>query len=96
MQVTLQQTVMAKDLQSAHLPGRRQTRSAMFFIFHKRGFLRRQLLKHAGHGSCADSEVLRDRTAGHPVVFRAALFQNGLQIVVDRLRGIGPMCSRYH
>jgi len=52
---TLQQTMVAKDLQSPHLPGRRQTRAVMLFVFHEGGLLCRELLQHSRYGSGTDT-----------------------------------------
>lgn len=96
MEETLQQAVMAKNFQSAPLSGRRQTHAAMFFVFHKRRLLRRELLQHSGYGGGADAEVLRERIAGDPLLFSAAELQDGFQIIIYGFRGVRSMYSRWH
>ena len=96
VQETLQQTMVAKNLQSAHLPGCGQTHAVVLFVFHKRRLLRRELLEHSGDGSRTDTEMLRESVAGHPFLFGAAQFQDRFQIIVDRFRVVRSMCSRWH
>ena len=88
MEETLQQTMVAKNLQSAHLPGRGQTHAVMLFVFHEGRLLRRELLQHSGDGSGADTEMLSEGVAGHPFLFGAAQLQDRFQIVVYRFRGV--------
>src|ERR1035441_10370523 len=59
MEETLQQAVMAKNLQSAHLPTRCQTHAAVLFVFYKRRLLRRELLEHTGDGCGTNAEMQR-------------------------------------
>ena len=66
MEETLQQTVMAKNLQRAHLPGGRQTHAVVLLVFHKRWLLCRELLQHSGDGSGTDAEMVGEGVAGHP------------------------------
>ena len=68
----LQQAVMAKNLQSAHLPYCRQTHAAVLFVLHKRRLLRRELLEHSSDGSRTDTKMLSKGVAGYPLLFRAA------------------------
>ena len=44
MEEALQQTMMAKNFQSSHLPGRRQTHAVMLFVLHEGRLLCRELL----------------------------------------------------
>lgn len=96
MEKTLQQTMVAQNLQSAHLPGCCQTYAAMLFVFHKGWLLRGELLEHARHRSSADTEMMSEGVAGHPFLFRAAQFQYRFQIVVYRFRGVRSRLSRWH
>jgi hypothetical protein len=88
MEETLQQTVMAKNLQSAHLPRGSQTHAVMLFVFHKWRLLRRQLLEHSSDGSSADTKMLSQSVAGHPFLRGTAQLQYRFQIVVYRFRGV--------
>lgn len=96
MKETLQQTVVAKNLQSAHLPRRGQTRAMVFHVFHKRWFLCGELLQHAGYRSGADTKMLGKGVAGHPFLLRAAQLQYRFQVIVGRFRGARSMYSRVH
>ena len=96
MKEALQQAVMAKNLQSPHLPSCGQTHAVMLFVFYKRPLLRRELLEHSSDGCGTDTEILREGVAGHPFLFRPSQFQYRFQIVVYGLRGVRPMCSRFH
>lgn len=96
MEKTLQQAVVAKNLQSAHLPSRCQTHAVVLFVFYKRRLLRRELLEHASNGCGTDTEMLREGVAGHPFLFRPGQFQYRFQIVVYRFRVVRPMASRRH
>jgi hypothetical protein len=69
MEETLQQTVVAKNLQSAHLPRCSQTRAVVLLVFHKRRLLCRELLEHSGDGSGTDAKMLSKGVAGHPFLF---------------------------
>jgi hypothetical protein len=69
MEETLQQAVMAQNLQGAHLPSRRQPRAPVLFVFHKRGLLRRELLEHSSYGRRTDIEMLGQRVAGDTLLF---------------------------
>ena len=91
MEETLQQAVMAKNLQSAHLSGRCQTHAVVLFVFHERRLLRRELLEHSGDGSRTDTEMLGEGVAGHPFLFGAAQLQDGFQIVVYGFRVVRSM-----
>jgi len=82
MEETLQQAVMAKNLQRAHLPGRCQAHAVVLFVFYERRLLCRQFLEHSGYGGRADAEMPGQGIAGHPLPFRAAQLQDGFQIVV--------------
>ena len=57
MEETLQQTVRAKNLQSAHLTGCSQTHAVVLLVFHKRWLLCRQLLEHPSDRSSADAKM---------------------------------------
>ena len=70
MEEALQQTVVAKNLQGAHLPRWRQTHAMMLFVFHERRLLRRQLLQHSRDGSRADAEMLRRGRCWSPAPLR--------------------------
>ncbi len=96
MEKTLQQAVMAKNLQSAHPPGCRQTHAAVLFVFHKWRFLGRELLEHSRYGCGTDAEMPGERVAGHAFFFRPGQFQDGFQIIVYRFRSVRPMFSRLH
>src|SRR5439155_7960846 len=84
MEKTLQQPVMAKNLQSAHLPRRCQTCAVVLFVFDERRLLSRELLQHSSHGGSTDTEMMSQGVAGHPFLFRAAQLQYRFQIVVYR------------
>ena len=96
MQETLQQAVVAKNLQSAHLPRGRQTHAVVLFVFHKRRLLRGELLQHSGDGSGADAKMPGEGVAGHPFLFGAAQLQDRFQIIVYRFRVVWPVSSRWH
>ena len=96
MEETLQQTVVAKNLQSAHLPGRCQTHTVMLFVFHKGWLLCGELLEHSCHRSSTDTEMLGESVTGHLFLFGAAQFQYRFQIVVYRFRGVRSMMFRCH
>ena len=96
MEETLQQTMMAKNLQSSHLPGRRQTHAMMLFVLHKRGLLRSELLQHSSYGSGTDTEMMREGVAGHAFLLRAAQLQYRFEIVVHRFSSVRSMGSRGH
>src|SRR5207245_1881229 len=96
MQETLQQAVMAKNLQSAHLPIRCQTHAVVLFVFHERRLLCRELLQHSSHGGSTDTEMMSEGVAGHAFLSRTAQLQYRFQIVVYRFRGVGSMYSRWH
>jgi hypothetical protein len=91
MEETLEQAVMAKNFQGAHLPSRRQARAAVLFVFHKRRLLRRELLKHSSYGSCTHTEMVGEGVAGHAVLFGATQLQDRFQVVVYRFRGVWSM-----
>ena len=94
MEETLQQTMVAKNLQSSHLPGRCQTHAVMLFVLHKGWFLCSELLQHSSHGSSTDTEMLREGVAGHAFPFRPGQLQYRFQIVVYGFRGVRSMHSR--
>ena len=96
MEEALQQTMVAKNLQSAHLPGRCQPHTVVLFVFHKRRLLCSELLEHSGHGSSTDTKMLGERVTSHPLLFGAAQFQYRFQIVVYGFRGVRSMGSRWH
>jgi len=96
MKKTLQQTVVAKNLQSAHLPGCCQTRTMVLFVFHERRLLRSELLEHSRHGRSSDTEMLGESVTGYPFRFGTTQFQNRLQIVIYRFRGVRSVVSRRH
>src|SRR5947209_2671720 len=96
MEEALQQTMMAKNLQSPHLAGRRQTRAVMLFVFHEGWLLCRELLQHSSYGSRADTEMMSHGVAGHPFLFGAAQLQDRFQIVVYGFRGGRYTRSRRH
>ena len=89
-----EKAMVAKDLQSAHLPGRCQMHTVVLFVFHERRLLRSQLLQHSRYRSSTDTQMLGERVTGHLFLFGAAQFQYRFQIVVYRLRGVRSMCSR--
>jgi len=93
---TLQQTVTAKNLQSAHFPRCSQTRAVVLLVFHKRWLLCRELLEHSGYGSGTDTKTLSKGVAGHPFLLGAAQFQYRFQIIVHRFRGARSVNSRWH
>ncbi len=72
MEEALQQTMVAKNLQSAHLPGRCQTHTVVLFVFHERWLLRGELLEHSRHRSSTDTEMLGESVTGHLFLFGAA------------------------
>jgi hypothetical protein len=96
MEETLQQTMVAENLQSSHLPARCQTRAVMLFILHKGWLLCRELLEHSSDGSSTYTEMLSEGVAADPLLFSAAQFQYRFQIVVYGFRGVRPMYSRWH
>ena len=67
MEETLQQTVVAKNLQGSHLAGRRQTHAVVLFVFHERRLLCRELLQHSSYGSGADTEMMGRERCWSPV-----------------------------
>lgn len=75
MEEALQQTVVPKNLQGAHLSRCSQSCAVVFLIFHKRRLLRRELLEHSGDGSGTDTEMLREGVARYPFLFGAAQLQ---------------------
>src|SRR6266700_3071166 len=77
MEETLEQTVVAKNLQSAHLPGRCQTHAVMLFVLHKTWLLRSQLLQHSSNGCGADTEMLCDCVARDTLLFRSGQLEYG-------------------
>jgi len=93
---TLQQTVVANDLQSTHLPRCSQTRAVVLHVSHKRWLLCRELLEHSSHGSSTDTKTLSKGVAGHLFLLRAAQFQYRFQVIVGRFRGVRSMRSRWH
>ena len=96
MEEPLQQTVVTQNLQSALLAGRGQTRAVVLFVFHKWRLLCGELLKHASDGSGTDTEMPGQGVAGRRFLFGAAQLQHRLQIIVYRLRVVGPASSRWH
>ncbi len=58
MEEALQQTVVTKNLQSAHPPHDSQTHTLVLLVFHKRWLLRCELLEHSSNGSSTDAEML--------------------------------------
>ena len=96
MEEPLQQTVVTKDLQSALLPRCGQTRAVVLFVFHKWRLLCGQLLQHSGDGSGTDTKMPGQGVAGRRFLFGAAQLQYRLQIIVYRLRVVGPAGSRWH
>src|ERR1700676_4866543 len=84
---------MAKGLESSHLPCRRQTRAAVLFVFNEGRPLCRELLKHSRNGSLTHTKMISEGVAGPPFLFRAAQFQYGFQIIVDRF---GVIAARWH
>src|SRR5271165_3303526 len=88
VQETLQQTMVAKDFQSSHLSGRRQTHAVMLFIFHQGWLLCSELLQHSSYGSGTDIKMTSEGIAGNPSLFRAAQLQYRFQVVVHRFRGV--------
>jgi len=96
MEETLQQAVMAKNFQSAHLSSRCQTHAAVLFVFHKWWLLCRELLEHTSNRSSTDTEMLGESVTGHLFLFGAAQFQYRFQIIVYRFRGVRSMDSRWH
>ena len=62
MEEALQQTMVAKNLQSSHLAGRRQTRAMMLFVFHEGWLLCSELLQHSSYGSRTDTKMLSVRS----------------------------------
>jgi hypothetical protein len=65
MEEALQQTVVTKHLQSAHLPGCGQTHAVVLLVFHKRRLLYREFLEHTSHGSSTDTKMMSEGVAGH-------------------------------
>ena len=96
MEEALQQTMVAKNLQSSHLAGRRQTRAVMLFVFHEGRLLCRELLQHSSYGSRPDTEMMSQGVARHPFLFSAAQLEDGFQIIVYGFRGVRRASSRYH
>jgi len=96
MEETLKQTMVAKYLQSSHLPGRSQAYAMVLFVLHKRWLLSSELLQHSSHGSSTDTEMMGKSVAGHPFLLRAAQLQYRFQVVIYRFRGIPSMFSRSH
>ena len=96
MEETLQQTVVANNLQSAHLPRCGQTRAVVLHVFHKRWLLCRELLEHSSDGSGTDAKTLSKGVAGHPFLLRAAQLQYRFQVIVGRFRAVRSMHSRWH
>ncbi len=91
MEETLQQTVVAKNLQRAHPPVGGQTRAVMLLIFHKRRLLCRELLEHSSDGGSTDTKVLSKGVAGYQVLRRATKLEYRFQIVVYRFRSVGSV-----
>ncbi len=58
MEETLQQTVVAKHLHSAHLPSCNQTRAVVLQVLHKWWLLCREHLEHSSDGSSTDTKML--------------------------------------
>jgi len=75
MEKAFQQTMVAKNLQSSHLTGRRQTCAVVLFVLDQRRLLRSQLLQHSRYGSSADTEIMREGVAGHAFLSRPGQFQ---------------------
>lgn len=96
MEETLQQTMVAKNLQSTHFSGRCQTHAVVLFVSHKRRLLCSEFLQHSRHRRSTDTEVLDESVTGHLFLFGAAQFQYRFQIVVYRFRGVRSMFSRWH
>ena len=96
MEEALQQTVVTKDLQSAHLPRSSQTRAVVLFVFHQGRLLCRQLLEHSSDGSGTDTKMPGKGVAGRPFLRGAAELEYRLQIIVCRLRVVGSRFSRGH
>ena len=96
MQEPLQQTVVPKDLQSAHLARGSQTRAVVLLVFDGWRLLCGELLKHSSNGSGTDTKMPGQGVAGRRFPFGAAQFQYRLQIIVYRLRVVGPARSRWH
>ncbi len=92
----LQQTMMAKNLQRAHLSRRRQKHAMMLLVFHKRGLLRRELLKHPGDGCRAHAKMKSQSVAGDTFFFDASDFVDSFEIIVYRFRSVRTVDSRYH
>lgn len=96
MEEALQQTVVTKDLQSAHLPGCSQTRAVVLFVFHQGRLLGRELLEHSSDGGGTDTKMPGKDVAGGRFLLGAAQLENGLQIIVNRLGVIRARASRWH
>jgi hypothetical protein len=75
MEKAFQQAMVAKNLQSPHLTGRRQTCAVVLFVFHEGRLLGCQLLQHSSDGSSADTEIMREGVAGHAFLSRPGQFQ---------------------
>jgi hypothetical protein len=72
MEETLQQTMVAKNLQSPHLSGRCQAHTVVLFVSHERRLLCSELLQHSRHRSSTDTEMLDESVTGHLFFFGAA------------------------
>jgi len=75
MKETLQQTVVTKNLESAHLAGCGQAHAAVLLVLHERWRLRSELLQHSRYGSSTDTKMLRQRIAGNPFLAGATQLQ---------------------
>jgi hypothetical protein len=84
VQEPFQQPMVANDFQSALSSGWRKAHAVVLLVADERGMISRQLLQHPGHGSRANAEPLRQRIAGNTILLRAAQFEDGFEVVVDR------------
>ena len=93
---TLQQAVVAKHFQGAHLTRGRKTYAVVLFVFHAGRLLRRQLLEHSGDRRGADAEMLSEGVAGHPLLFGPGQLEDGFQVIVHRFGVRLHACSWRH
>jgi hypothetical protein len=90
----LQKAMVPHDFECALPAGRRKANSMVPLIKHERGSRDGQLLQHAADGRRANSKPLGQGVARHRIVFGAAQFQDGFQIVVCGLAVVETGSSR--
>ena len=88
VQKQFQQAVMPDQFPRPPFAGGSEPDTSVLFIQNQGRPLRRELLKHSGHRRSANCQPLGQSVGRDARILRAAQFQNGLEVVVDRFRGL--------